>query len=82
MPRQPSLVLALSLFAVPATAQIAASQSTLGDTLLVDHALTGVTDSFRIRLVEGGQYLSQRSADELLGRPHGSWNGWGRCGWT
>ncbi len=57
MSRPLALPLFLSLLAAPVTAQVTTPQdTTLGDTLLVDRALSGVADSFRIRLAEGGQY--------------------------
>ncbi len=57
MIRPPALVLALSLLAAPAIAQVTTPQdTTLGDTLLVDRTLSGVADSFRVKLAEGGQY--------------------------
>lgn len=77
MTRHAALVLGLTLLAVPCTAQVAAApDSVLGDTLLIDRPLTGVADSFRTRLVQGGQYrlalspgtatLTATSADKRL----------------
>lgn len=57
MPRSFDLVVALTFLALPAAAQVVtSSDSTLGDTLIIDRALTGVVDSFQLKLVEGGQY--------------------------
>jgi hypothetical protein len=49
--------LRLVLAASPGAAQVPASpDTTLGDTLLVNQALQGPADSFRVRLTKGGQY--------------------------
>ena len=57
MIRHAALTLGLTLIAVRCTAQVqTAPDSVLGDTLLIDRPLTGVSDSFRITLVQGGQY--------------------------
>jgi hypothetical protein len=57
MSRPSAVVLALSLLATPLLAQVATRpDTTLGDTLLVDRTLSGVADSFRVQLAEGGQY--------------------------
>lgn len=57
MTRHAALALACSLLAVPCIAQVqSAPDSALGDTLLVDRPLSGVVDSFRITLIQGGQY--------------------------